>query len=288
MRIDELEAQNRLALDKAVAFRRELPPGKLGIIDQNFHYHKNHFPYYGYIDIAIGDSRFVMFSANDDLVAMTYLWFGPDTYEPMSMRLWQERVRSARTVLDVGSFSGVYSLCAATSNPSCSIHAVEAARRTYGRLLVNIQSNGLSKRISTINQAISTGRGIERFMRFRGENILGIGDGFVPKDITPQAIEETVQTIGLDQLCEELSIEPDLIKIDIEGAEMLALSGMKNLLDVARPIIFIEVTPHTIHDVYLRLSEAWYTIWCVNERAMKLEPCDGSSAGTINLIAEPR
>lgn len=288
MHIGELESQNRLAREKATEFRRALPADRAGLIDQHFHHHKNHFPYYGYVEIAIGECRFLMFSANDDLVAMTYFWFGPDMYEPMSLNLWRERAQFARTVLDVGAFSGVYSLCAAAANPICAIHAVEAARRTYGRLLVNVQTNGLSKRINGINTAIAADRGTERFMRFRGENILGVGDGFVAKSIAPQASEESVQTIALDQLCEDISIDPDLIKIDIEGAEILALAGMTNILENKRPVLFIEVTPNTVRDVYRRLSEARYTVWNVNERAMRLEPCEGFTAGTVNLIAEPR
>lgn len=287
MRINDLEARNRLARDKAAEFLRGLPAGSLGIIDQHFHHHKNHFPYYGYIDVSIGDQNFVMFSANDDLVAMTYFWFGPDTYEPMSIRLWRERARTAETVLDVGAFSGIYSLCAASFNPDCRIYAVEAARRTYGRLLVNIQTNGLSRRITPINQAISADRGTVRFQRFRGENILGVGDGFVAKGIAAQAIDEIVETIGLDQLCDERSIRPDLIKIDIEGAEVLALDGMRHLLEAVRPVLLIEVTPDTAPDVHRRLSDARYTVWSVNERAMRLERCEGSVVATVNLLAEP-
>lgn len=287
MRIVELDAQNRRAIEMVPTFLEAITPERAGVIDQNFHYHKNHFPYFGYIEAETGGKRFLMFSANDDLVAMTFFWFGPDMFEPMSLRLWQERVPASETILDVGAFSGVYSLCAAHNNPGCHIYAVEAARRTYGRLLVNVQSNGLSKRITCINKAISADRGTERFLRYRGENILGVGDGFVRKSIDPQASEETVETIGLDQLCEERSIRPDLIKIDIEGAEALALAGMRELLRVTRPILLIEVIPSTAADVHRCLRDARYTIWNVNERAMRLEPCEGTVSGKTNLLAEP-
>lgn len=288
MHLHELEALNGKACTEAKVFMRSLSPEKVGVIDQNFHYHKNHFPFFGFVDVVIGGSGLVMFSANDDLVAMTFFWYGPDSYEPMSMQLWRERAATARTVLDIGAFSGVYSLCAATANPDSQIHAVEAARRTYGRLLVNTQINRLSERIHCTNKAVAKERGFETFMRFRGENILGIGDSFMPKDIEPQASEERVETIGLDEFCAERQIEPDLIKIDVEGAELLALEGMPGLLAARRASMLIEVTPGTAPEVVARLQAAGYGVHRVDERGRALVKCDdGKVPGVVNLLAEP-
>lgn len=220
MRASQVEAENHKAIVEARIFMRDAPPEKIGMIDQDFHHHKNHFPYFGYIEANIGGHDVTMFSANDDLVAMTFFWYGPDSYEPTSMHLWQERAVKARTILDVGAFSGVYALSAAVSNPDATVHAIEAARRTYGRLLVNIQVNRLTQRVHCTNKAVSSDRGFETFQRFRGENILGIGDSFVPKDIEAQTSEERVETIGLDQFCEEQGITPDLIKIDQNQFEL--------------------------------------------------------------------
>jgi FkbM family methyltransferase len=286
MRVSEIEALNHKATVEAKTFMRGTPPEKVGVLDQDFHQHKNHFPYFGYIEVNIGGRDFTMFSANDDLVAMTFFWYGPDSYEPMSMHLWQERAAKARTILDVGAFSGVYALCAVATNPDATVHAIEAARRTYGRLLANIQLNRLTKRVHCTNKAVASDRGYETFQRFRGENILGIGDSFMPKEIAAQASEERVETISLDQFCEEQGITPDLIKIDVEGAEILALDGMRALLDGPKPTLLIEVTPQTAVEVHTRLSDAGYRVQVIDERRKELTPFDGKVPGVVNLLAE--
>lgn len=288
MKLATLTELNAEAASQVRNFRGSASPERLGVIDENFHHHKNHFPYYGFVEIVIGEQEFIMFSANDDLVAMTFFWYGADSYEPMSMQLWRERAGSASSILDIGAFSGVYSLCAAAASPNSRIYAVEAARRTYGRLLVNTQINKLSHRIDCTNKAVSKGPGLETFMRFRGENILGIGDSFMPKHIEPQASEERVETIGLDAFCEAKAVEPDLIKIDVEGAELLALDGMIKTLETQKPSLLIEVTPKTAPEVVARLNRFGFEVHRVDERKRLLARCeDGKVPGVVNLLADP-
>lgn len=288
MHLADVEQLNHEAAVEARVFMRGCAPEKIGVIDQDFHYHKNHFPYFGFIECNVGSSAFTMFSANDDLVAMTFFWYGPDSYEPMSMQLWQAHAAKAKTILDVGAFSGVYAMSAAMTNPDAKVHAIEAARRTYGRLLVNTQVNRLTQRIHCTNKAVSSERGFEIFQRFRGENILGIGDSFMPKDIEAQASEERVETISLDQYCEDHAIAPDLIKIDVEGAEILALQGMPNLLASGRATLLIEVTPQTAPEVVSRLLNTGYDVKRVDELAGELiDYVDGSVGAVVNLLAKP-
>ena len=63
-----------------------------------------------------------------------------------------------------------------------------------------------------------------------------------------------IQTITLDAFCTEYSISRvDFLKIDIEGAEVKALQGMKNILGTLSPKILIEVVEH--HLRAMRTSE---------------------------------
>ncbi len=53
-----------------------------------------------------------------------------------------------------------------------------------------------------------------------------------------------VSVVVLDEIWQSLSIEKlDLIKIDIEGAELEAMKGMRGVIDQHKPIIIIEVLP---------------------------------------------
>ena len=53
----------------------------------------------------------------------------------------------------------------------------------------------------------------------------------------------TVPAFTLDKFFEEEEILPDVIKIDVEGAEFQVLTGMRNILSNKRPILFLEIHP---------------------------------------------
>ena len=62
-------------------------------------------------------------------------------------------------------------------------------------------------------------------------------------------IQRFVSVLALDEIVHELSIESiDVIKIDIEGAELEALRGMLKTLRQFRPILIMEVLPSYTHE----------------------------------------
>lgn len=54
--------------------------------------------------------------------------------------------------------------------------------------------------------------------------------------------EAKVETIRIDTFVAEEGIAPDFVKIDIEGAELLALTGMQQTCRTIRPLIMVEIT----------------------------------------------
>ena len=57
-----------------------------------------------------------------------------------------------------------------------------------------------------------------------------------------------VEVTTLDALVEELGVPPDLVKVDIEGAEIQLLKGAKKVLQEFRPVVFIAVCSKKIFD----------------------------------------
>jgi FkbM family methyltransferase len=60
------------------------------------------------------------------------------------------------------------------------------------------------------------------------------------RDIRKSAID----TITLDTFCSERSLRPNLVKIDVEGAELLVLRGAAKLLSESRPIVVLAIHPY--------------------------------------------
>jgi hypothetical protein len=53
--------------------------------------------------------------------------------------------------------------------------------------------------------------------------------------------EAEVRTVSLDDIVADRGIEPDLIKIDVEGHEAQVVQGASDLIDRVRPTIIIEM-----------------------------------------------
>lgn len=54
----------------------------------------------------------------------------------------------------------------------------------------------------------------------------------------------SIQTITLDTFCNESRARPNLVKIDVEGAELLVLRGAEKLLSESCPVIILAVHPY--------------------------------------------
>jgi len=291
MNLKKLAQINNLSLEQVKVFRESLGVNFKANIDntdpvgEKFHKSKNHYPYFGFIEVEVLGNTFLMFSNSDDLVAMIFYWFGPSMYEPMSMKVWVDRCKSAQTIYDVGAFSGVYSLSAAVQNPNSNIYAFEAVRRTHARLLMNIQANRLSKRITAINRAVIDKQDLVTFYQYRGENILGNAASMIDKGIPIFSNDEKVHTISLDDFVAQGHPVPELLKIDVEGVEELVLNGMHSILAENKPQMLIEVSPQTAQSVEITLRKHGYKIYVVDETAMSLIPFDKvrSKAGTADL-----
>lgn len=67
-----------------------------------------------------------------------------------------------------------------------------------------------------------------------------------------------IKTIRLDDFCECYKFKPDLIKMDIEGAEMKALSGALDTIKYCKPNLAISVYHHPSHitEVYKLILSA--------------------------------
>src|SRR5690606_25082192 len=50
-----------------------------------------------------------------------------------------------------------------------------------------------------------------------------------------------VETVSLNTLCERTDLWPDLVKIDVEGAESLVLEGAEKLAELASAFFFVEM-----------------------------------------------
>lgn len=150
-----------------------------------------------------------------------------------------KKLSEGNVFVDVGANIGLYSFYAAQKvGKNGKVLSIEPSFREYRRLLKNIELNKVNN-ILPFNCIVSEANDIVKFSiedRHTGMNKIA--------NNTTGNIRE-ILSFKLDFIIELFSISKiDLIKIDVEGAEMLVINGMKSLLHEQRiKQLIIEITP---------------------------------------------
>lgn len=164
-------------------------------------------------------------------------------YEQEETNLVIQKLPKGGTFIDIGANVGFYSLFAAQkAGSSGKIISFEPFPLNVQRLKRNISLNNFS-RVEVVPMAVGNDSGkLDLYYSENEQNmgaVSGLGDG------TDHSV--TVDLIRLDDYLESCSIEKiDVIKIDIEGSEYDALTGMKQTLEKFKPAILIEISPEIL------------------------------------------
>jgi len=142
------------------------------------------------------------------------------------------------TVYDVGANVGYYTLLAAhLVGPSGIVIAFEPSLRNLGYLRKHLEINNIHNVVS-VRSAVSNRCGETLFMD---------GPNHAMGHISDQGTKK-VATTTLDHcVIDEGMPIPDVIKLDIEGAEYLALLGSESMIDLFHPMIFLATHDHNVH-----------------------------------------
>jgi FkbM family methyltransferase len=99
----------------------------------------------------------------------------------------------------------------------------------------------------------------------------------VTTDLLGEEIHSTqVQAVTLDQFCADRRLHPDVIKIDVEGAEKFVLEGAGTVLE-ARPILVFEMgVTQTVPDHVANLRSRGYQLYYVDMYRFVSEPASWS------------
>jgi FkbM family methyltransferase len=171
----------------------------------------------------------------------SFLW---GQYEPATTAVFMEVVTGGDVVVDVGAHWGYFTLLAASL---CGTHgrvfAFEPHPRNLALLEKNVEANGLTN-VVVVPKAISNRAGTAKLFQSRsttGHSIDSVvllqlegtpGGGSAKESIA-------VDTVALDDFFAQGSVGPRLIKMDIEGAEPLALAGMQCLIERNPSLVLI-------------------------------------------------
>lgn len=169
-------------------------------------------------------------------------WLG--SYEIHKRRAFEQEVKPAQVVYDIGANVGFYSILAAhLAGAKGMVYAVEPLRRNVEFVRRHAEINQM-KNIEVFEAAVSDQS---------GEAFFDLGVSIATGHLSETGSVK-VPMIRLDDLVLTGDILPaDIIKMDVEGAEHAALVGAEQLIATHRPIIFLDTHGRDVHDLTIKL-----------------------------------
>lgn len=170
------------------------------------------------------------------------------SYSGDQLTLIEKLLDTHSVFIDAGANQGEFSIAAARIVQQGKVIAFEPVSEYRERLIENIRLNGFGN-VQVITAALGEKEGslpiYDRQEKFTdGTRNEGLPTLFASE--SRHHAREVVQVRRLDDVLRELGIpRVDVIKLDIEGAEWIALRGAVNTLASCRPTLILEIGRET-------------------------------------------
>ena len=158
-----------------------------------------------------------------------------------------ESCRGKNCVLDIGGHIGLVALSmSGVISSKGRVYCFEPSAINYAYLLKHINANRVQN-IKPMEFLVGSSDGKVIFFehdRPAGQNSLGgpARDGL-------EYFPVHRQQVTLDNFCRDHRLSPEIIKIDVEGAETDVIKGARSVLTHHRPKIFLSVHPRKLEDL---------------------------------------
>jgi FkbM family methyltransferase len=189
-------------------------------------------------------------------------------YEPLLQEALLEVARDCKLFTDIGANAGFYSMAVRATNLNCKVIAFECNPEMVAVLSSNIERNALEG-VVIRSEALSDSFGEAEF---HVPAFTGSGGGSL-RDLHPEEGEPRRFKVSLIPF-DSLELESvDLMKIDVEGAELGVIKGAISSIEKSHPTIFIELLRKwmgpfgsTPADVSRVLTDMGYSIFEIREQ----------------------
>lgn len=170
------------------------------------------------------------------------------------------RLKPGMVFYDVGANIGLFTLIAAhLVRPGGHVFAFEPEEGVAVRLEENVARNGLNN-VTVVRAAAWNSSGQVAFCSANPSNSPDLGVGHVADSQTTEPSAIAVPAVALDDYIAKHPA-PDLIKCDVEGAEVEVFRGASQILATHKPEIICELhSPECRESITQLLNHAGYKI----------------------------
>ena len=167
----------------------------------------------------------------------SFWWEGPNLWEPPVQLVLRDLCKPGSVVFDVGAnVGGLTAVMSRLVGPRGVVCSFEASPRIFGHLEQNLVKQGFHN-ATAYHRAVFSQSG-RRMRIYPGDHL---NDSLLAQHTADNNTQVMyAHTVSLDDFVAETKLVPDLIKMDIEGAEFDALRGAEHLIATARPHLILE------------------------------------------------
>lgn len=154
--------------------------------------------------------------------------FRPFIFERPVVASFIKEIQSADVFFDIGAYHGFYSLLASSQSTNL-VYAFEPNEENREVLYANVRQNDVGETITVVPKVVFSTETEVQIRPDDAKTTVGVGN-------------ETVKTTTIDAFCSQTVPDqtPDVLKIDVEGAEFEVLAGAKKTLQ-QKPVLFVEI-----------------------------------------------
>lgn len=176
-----------------------------------------------------------------------------EMHEPPVSQELIARLDGAKVFADVGAHLGYYACIAGSVFPDLKLYLFEmnhnlmeliernlAANKLHDAMVTNKPVSDRKQTISYEDNSLDAGLTMSQDAQSSGKT----GGGLVH-----------TESVTLDDFFADKDAAPDVIKIDVQGAEMQVLRGARKIIENNSPILFLEVHPHLLGSFGTSLQE---------------------------------
>jgi FkbM family methyltransferase len=195
---------------------------------------------------------------------LKYLRVGCAAFDRDLVEVAELLIRPEDCVWDIGANVGVFTFAAAAVATRGSVVSVEADIWLAGLLRKSaLLDSNKERNIRVLPCAVAEANGIAAFniaVEGRASNVLAKSSR-----ATEVGVRETqyVPVLTMDTLL-ATQPRPNFIKMDVEGAEWLALQGAENIISEVRPIFYMEISAVSLSAVLNMFDRYGYDVFDCN------------------------
>ncbi len=173
---------------------------------------------------------------------------------------WFYLTKHHQTIYDVGCNAGYSAIIALIQDPQKKVILVDPNPNALKKAAQNLIENGLGNNAQYVAAFVSNE--LDNKIKFYTIGAGAAGSMHASHAKTAADVNSfmEVQTITLDYMYAFYKVKPDLVKIDVEGAETLVMQSAKTLANETKCTFFIEM--HNVEGIGMEAAAQSMLDWC--------------------------